>query len=204
MPTSTRAAAALALLLGAACAPAAPPPSAAPPAEPHAAEARPRANDADVRFMHGMIAHHAQALEMTALVPGRATRADLGLLAERIEVSQRDEIALMRRWLRARGQDTAAAHGHHHHAHGAGMLSPEEMARLGRATGADFDRLFLELMIRHHEGAVEMVRELFASPGAGQDTEIYQIAADVESDQLVEIARMRRMLQDPAAGAAPR
>jgi uncharacterized protein (DUF305 family) len=203
MPISTRAAAALALLLAAACVPAAPPAAALPP-EPRAAEEQPRAHPADVRFMHGMIAHHAQALEMTALVPGRATRADLGLLAERIEVSQRDEIAMMQRWMRARGQDTAAVHGHHHHAHGAGMLSPEEMAGLGRATGADFDRLFLELMIRHHEGAVEMVRELFASPGAGQDPEIYQIAADVESDQLVEIARMRRMLQDPAAGAAPR
>ena len=192
---ATRAAAAFALVLAASCVPAAPP-AAAPPPEP-AAEARPRASDADARFMHDMIAHHAQALEMTALVTERATRPDVRLMAERIEVSQRDEIALMRRWLRARGQDTAAIHGHAHHAHGPGMLTPEEMARLAGASGPEFDRLFLELMIRHHEGAVEMVRELFATPGAGQDTEVYLLAADVEADQLVEIARMRSMLQGP-------
>ncbi len=194
----------LAAILAAACAPAALPPAGAPPPEPRAAEERPRAHAGDVRFMHGMIAHHAQALAMTALVPERAARPDLRLMAERIEVSQRDEIAMMRRWLRARGADTAAVHGHPHHAHGPGMLSPEEMARLARATGPEFDRLFLELMIRHHEGAVQMVRELFSTPGAGQDTDVYQIAAEVESDQLAEIARMRRMLQDPPAGAAPR
>ena len=141
---------------------------------------------------------------MTELVPGRASRPDLHLLAERIEVSQRDEIAMMRRWLRARGQDTTALHDHAHHGHGPGMLSPEEMARLARATGPEFDRLFLELMIRHHEGALQMVRELFATPGAGQDSEVYAIASDVEADQLAEIARMQRMLQALSAGAAPR
>jgi uncharacterized protein (DUF305 family) len=198
-----RTAAALAFLLAASCAPAAPPP-AVPVPEPRPAEARPRANEGDVRFMQDMIGHHAQALAMTELVPGRAARADLHLMAERIEVSQRDEIALMRRWLRAHGADTAAVDGHAHHAHGPGMLSPEEMARLAGAAGSEFDRLFLELMIRHHEGAVQMVRDLFATPGAGQDSDVYQIAAEVEADQLAEIARMRRMLQDPPPGAAPR
>lgn len=197
-------AASLAFLLAAACAPAPPPAAGAPAPEAPVLQERPRANEGDVRFMQEMIAHHAQALAMTALVSERATRPDVRLLAERMEVSQRDEIAMMRRWLRAHGADTAAVHGHAHHAHGPGMLSPEEMARLAGAAGPEFDRLFMELMIRHHEGAVQMVRDLFATPGAGQESDVYQIAAEVEADQLAEIARMRRMLQDPSAGAAPR
>jgi uncharacterized protein (DUF305 family) len=170
---------------------------------------RVRRNEADARFLRDMIGHHAQALEMTELVPGRAARADLRLLAERIAVSQKDEIATMERWLRSRGEPVPSADAHQH-AHGAGdhagmpgMATPEEMARLAASTGAEFDRLFLELMIRHHEGALTMVAELFAAPGGGQDPEIFQLASDVDADQRAEIARMRR-LQNGSAPAAPR
>jgi uncharacterized protein (DUF305 family) len=158
----------------------------------------------DVRFIRGMLAHHAQALEMTALVPARTTRQDIRLLAERIDVSQRDEIAVMERWLRARGEavPAAGAHAHHggDHPRMPGMLTSEEMARLAAATGAEFERLFLELMIRHHEGALVMVAELFASPGGGQESEMFQIASDVDADQRAEIARMQRMLAGPLPG----
>jgi uncharacterized protein (DUF305 family) len=172
---------------------------------------RPRANPADVRFMRDMIAHHAQALEMAELVPGRAGRAELRLLAERIAVSQRDEIAAMERWLRSRGEEVPAGGAHHHHgaaggdhAGMAGMATPEEMARLAASRGAEFDRLFLELMIRHHEGALTMVAALFASSGGGQEAEIFQLASDVEADQRAEIARMRRLQNGPAPAAPQR
>ncbi len=185
---------------GAASAPA--PPAEGPSAAP-AATMAPIARDTspDVRFIRGMLAHHAQALEMTALVPGRTTRQNIHLLAERIDVSQRDEIVLMERWLRARGEPVQATGTDHAH-HGAdhpmpGMLTPDEMARLAAATGAEFERLFLELMIRHHEGALVMVAELFATPGGGQQSEIFQIASDVDADQRAEIARMQRMLAGP-------
>jgi len=157
---------------------------------------------ADVSFMQGMIPHHQQALEMTALVPSRSAREDVRLLALRIELSQHDEILLMQNWLRDRdeevpGSDPHAGHAGHGAAHAElmpGMLTPEDMQRLASATGAEFDRLFLEAMIRHHEGAIVMVQELFASPGAARGSEIFQFAADVEADQGIEIARMRSML----------
>jgi uncharacterized protein (DUF305 family) len=183
-----------------------------------AAQTLPR-NDADVRFIHGMIGHHAQALEMTALVPARSARDDVRLMAERIDVSQRSEIARMQQWLRARGVAVPAADAHHAHAgaggahaqHGAGghaampgMATPEEMARLAQASGAAFDQLFLELMIRHHEGALVMVDQLFGSRGGGQDSEIYSIASEVDADQRMEIDRMRAMQQGPLGGARPR
>ncbi|CAN5890946.1 DUF305 domain-containing protein [soil metagenome] len=162
---------------------------------------QPRHTEADVRFMHDMLAHHAQALEMTSLVTARTRSEDIRLLAQRIEASQEDEMALMRRWLEARGEEVPSAdahHGHHgaggHHRQMPGMLTPEELARLAAATGAEFDRLFLEFMIRHHEGALVMVANLFSSEGAGQDGEIFQFASHVAADQRIEIARMRRML----------
>jgi uncharacterized protein (DUF305 family) len=165
------------------------------PSSPQPAAA-PGFTEADVRFMQGMIGHHAQALEMTALLKTRTTRDDMKLLALRIEVSQRDEIKQMQQWLRDRGQ--SAPDEHAHHAHDAklmpGMLTPDEMARLTAATGPEFDRLFLELMIRHHQGALVMVRELLAQPGAAQNSEIFAFASDVESDQSMEINRMRAML----------
>jgi uncharacterized protein (DUF305 family) len=151
---------------------------------------------ADVRFMQGMIGHHAQALEMVALVPARTSREDMRLLARRIDVSQADEINLMRRWLEVRGQEIPSEHAHH--APGAtlmpGMLTAEEMSRLAEAKGSDFDRLFLEGMIKHHAGALTMVRDLLSVPGAGQEVEVFSFASDVDADQRMEIDRMGAML----------
>jgi uncharacterized protein (DUF305 family) len=151
---------------------------------------------ADVRFMQGMMRHHAQALQMTSLVASRTTREDLRLLAKRIDVSQADEIKMMREWLGARGVPVPGEHGAHGAAADAmpGMLTAEEMSALENAQGAAFDRLFLELMIKHHEGAVAMVAELFASPGAGQESDIFAFASDVTADQQMEIARMKGMI----------
>jgi len=158
---------------------------------------------ADVRFMQGMIGHHAQAVDMTALLPSRTASEDMKKLALRIEVSQSDEIAMMKHWLEARGQEVPGPHVMH--GHGAalmpGMLTADEMTRLADATGVEFDRLFLEGMIKHHGGALTMVQELFAAPGAGQESEIFAFASDVDADQRMEIERMQAML---AARAAPR
>lgn len=152
---------------------------------------------ADVRFMQGMLGHHAQALEMTALLPSRTTRDDLRALARRIEASQSDEMAMMREWLAERGEAQPDAHAHH--GHGTlmpGMLTPDEMQRLREAQGAAFERLFLDGMIRHHEGALTMVRDLLATPGAGQEPELFAFASDVEADQAMEIRRMRALVKE--------
>ena len=154
--------------------------------------------NADVQFMQHMIEHHGQALTMTALVPERAASEIVRLMAQRIEVSQRDEIARMRRWLVERGEVVPATDGAHQH-HGVGdsavrmpgMLAADELQRLSASTGGDFDRLFLEYMIRHHEGALVMVAELFATPGAGQELDIFRFASDVDADQRAEIRRMK-------------
>ena len=157
-----------------------------------------RHTPADVRFMQGMIGHHAQALEMCALLPSRTSREDMRLLARRIEISQADEIRMMQEWLRDRGADVPPEHAHH--AHDAvlmpGMLTKEEMRRLADAKGAEFDRLFLELMIKHHAGALTMVHDLFSQPGAGQESEIFAFASDVDADQRMEIDRMGAMLKE--------
>jgi uncharacterized protein (DUF305 family) len=154
--------------------------------------------DADARFMTGMIGHHAQAVEMVALIADRTASDAMRLLGKRIEVSQTDEMQMMREWLTTRGLPEPDPHAHH--MHGAtlmpGMLTPEEMERLAAAKGAAFDRLFLEGMIKHHRGALTMVEELFASPGGGQDSEIYSFASDVDADQRMEIDRMGAMLQE--------
>jgi uncharacterized protein (DUF305 family) len=150
---------------------------------------------ADVKFMQGMIGHHAQAVEMVALLKQNTAWDDMRKLGLRIEVSQEDEIKMMQTWLRSRGQ--ALPDPHAHHMGGAlmpGMLTMEEMARLGAAKGPEFDRLFLEGMIKHHGGAITMVEELFATPGAGQDGDIYAFASDVVADQQMEIDRMGAML----------
>lgn len=151
---------------------------------------------ADVTFMQGMIGHHSQAIEMTDLLRTRTEREDMKMLGMRIDVSQADEITMMHQWLAARGQPLPDPHAHH--MHGAtlmpGMLTQEEMARLAAAKGAEFDRLFLEGMIKHHEGALTMVRELFSIAGAGQESDIFAFASDVDADQRMEIDRMRSML----------
>jgi uncharacterized protein (DUF305 family) len=152
---------------------------------------------ADVTFMQGMIGHHAQAIEMVELLKTRTNSDEMRKLAERIEVSQTDEMKMMREWLEARGAERPADHAHH--APGGrmpGMLAPEEMAKLAAAKGPEFDELFLKYMIRHHEGAIIMVRDLFATPGAGQESEIYTFASDVVADQRMEIARMAAMLKE--------
>ena len=152
--------------------------------------------DADVRFMQGMIGHHAQALDMTALVPTRSRRDDMRLLSLRIELSQEDEINMMEGWLDDRGEAVPGVHDHHEP--GAtlmpGMLTAAEMSRLGEATGAAFDRLFLESMISHHEGALIMVDDLYSIAGAGQESIISAFTADVVADQRAEMDRMSGML----------
>jgi uncharacterized protein (DUF305 family) len=153
---------------------------------------------ADIKFMQGMIGHHSQAVEMTSLLKTRTASDDMRKLALRIEVSQLDEINMMQRWLQDRGQPAPNAQAMH--MHGAtlmpGMLTPEEMAQLEAAKGAEFDRLFLEGMIKHHGGAITMVQALFATPGAAQESEVFAFASDVDADQRMEIDRMGAMLRE--------
>lgn len=153
---------------------------------------------ADVKFMQGMIGHHAQAVEMVALIRSRTSREDMRLLGQRIDVSQQDEIKMMQRWLEVRGREIPSPHAMH--MHGAtlmpGMLTAEEMERLAAAKGDAFVRLFLEGMIKHHAGALTMVEELFATPGAGQESEMFAFASDVDADQRMEIDRMSGMLKE--------
>jgi len=142
--------------------------------------------------MQGMISHHAQAVAMTDLVDSRSASAAVRKLAERIQVSQTDEITLMERWLSTRGEEIPAPHAHH--ATGGmlmpGMLTPDEMARLSAAKGRAFDRLFLEGMIKHHEGALVMVKDLFATPGAAQESDIFASAST--SDAKAKISEIGR------------
>ncbi len=177
--------------------------------------ARAAASPADIAFVQGMIHHHAQAVEMSALIRSRTQREALHLLGERITVSQRDEIAMMQQWLRDHGApatDSAARppaaphagqHPDQHAGHGApaasdslmpGMLSPAEMQALADASGNSFDRRFLEGMIKHHQGALTMVRALLAQPGAARQPQLYEFASDIDADQRAEIARMRALL----------
>jgi uncharacterized protein (DUF305 family) len=156
---------------------------------------------ADVAFMQGMIHHHAQALEMVELLKTRTRRDDMKKLAERIEISQRDEIRMMKGWLADRGAEVPMDHGRGMMMlHGSmmtsmpGMLTPQQMTALERATGSAFDRLFLAGMIQHHEGALTMVDELFKTPGAAQDSALFDFATHVDADQRAEILRMRRLL----------
>jgi uncharacterized protein (DUF305 family) len=157
-----------------------------------------QATAADIAFMQGMIHHHSQALDMTALLFTNSTTPAMKTLAQRIDISQRDELKFMRHWLEVRGAEVPGEHAHH--MPGAplmpGMLTPAEMEGLGAAKGREFDRLFLEGMIKHHGGALSMVQELFATAGAGQEAEIFGFASDVDADQRMEIARMSAMLKE--------
>ncbi|HTM26628.1 MAG TPA: DUF305 domain-containing protein [Vicinamibacterales bacterium] len=164
-----------------------------------------QATPADVKFMQGMIHHHAQALDMVALLMTRTGSDDMKKLADRIRISQADEIGMMQRWLRGRGQGVPDPHAlhmpgmimpgmDHEGPMMPGMLTPEEMAHLATLKGPDFDRAFLEGMIKHHGGALTMVQELFATRGAGQESMIFAFASDVDADQRMEIDRMSAML----------
>jgi uncharacterized protein (DUF305 family) len=157
-----------------------------------------------------MIPHHHQALQMAALAPDRTNNVELLDVAARIEVSQADEIAFMQQWLSDRGEDVPepTAHDAMHTTHTmAGMASPEQMAELASASSTEFDRLFLQLMIRHHDGAVKMVEELLEQPGAAYDPILFEFTSDITNDQTVEIERMNRLLvtlsDDPRSSLAP-
>ena len=162
---------------------------------------------ADVAFMQGMIHHHAQAIEMVALMAGRTKTPAITSLGERITVSQKDEIAMMQQWLREHGEPAPNPQASMHAGMAMdmpmgddarmmpGMLTPAQMAQLAKARGAAFDRLFLSGMIQHHAGALTMVKQLFATNGAAQNTAVFRFASDVDADQRAEITRMRALLK---------
>lgn len=167
----------------------------------------------DVEFMRGMIMHHGQAIEMTALIEARTQNKTIRLLGARISQSQSDEISFMKRWLEARNQPVSAAEtgemkmdemsgtemsSHHQRRQHLmpGMLTNKQMDALKKSSGAEFDRLFLSGMIQHHGGALMMVKELFDTPGAGQDAELFNFATDVDNSQRAEIKIMQTMLDE--------
>lgn len=158
---------------------------------------------ADVHFMAGMIGHHAQAIAMAKWAPTHGAGPAVRVLCERIVVAQTDEIAMAQRWLREHGEYVPPADPRGHIMPGMdqpmlmpGMLTPPQMAQLDSARGAQFDRLFLTFMIQHHQGAITMVQQLLAVPGAAQDGPIFRFASDVNADQTTEINRMTLMLDD--------
>ena len=161
-------------------------------------------SQADIDFMSGMIPHHAQAVLIAGWAASHGARPDVRTLCERMVVGQRDEIAYMRNWLRDRSQPVPAADATHHRMkmngmeHDMlmpGMLSPAELAQLDKARNAEWDRLFITFMIRHLEGALKMVDDLFESYGALQDDDMYKFASDLYADQTIEIERMHKMLE---------
>ncbi|MEO0418289.1 MAG: DUF305 domain-containing protein [Pseudomonadota bacterium] len=184
---------------------------------------------ADVMFMQGMIGHHAQAVEMAKLIKDRTNREEIVSIGGRIESSQADEIEFMNGWLADRGEKTVMVgmmdqsmmdhssmdhskmdHSKHamiDHSTMAGMATPEQMAELATLKGVEFDRMFLTLMIRHHEGAIEMVDDLLGEPGTASDPVLFQFVGDIENDQEAEIDKMNALLgelsPDPRAGLAP-
>jgi uncharacterized protein (DUF305 family) len=163
----------------------------------------PKRSQADVEFMQGMIMHHSQAVEMTALIPSHTENKDLRSLGARISSSQSDEIKFMQRWLIARGEPVSMAmpgmhdmdKSGHPMALMPGMLTPEQMEALRKAKGAEFDHLFLVGMIQHHNGALTMVKDLFDTAGAGQDADLFNFATDADNTQRAEIKIMQTMLE---------
>lgn len=169
-------------------------------------------SEADVSFMQGMIMHHSQAVVMTAMMPSRTHNKDLRELGERISISQTDEIKYMKQWLTDRGEPVSLAHSQMGQMAGMkgmdhmnemnmdsmplmpGMLTPQQMKALTKATGPSFDYLFLTGMIQHHTGALVMVQDLFNTPGAGQDNVLFDFATDVDNTQRAEIRIMQGML----------
>lgn len=174
-------------------------PSTPPPSETNPAPAA-GYTEADVRFLQGMIPHHAQAMVMADLVPGRTENEEIHRLARRIEISQRDEIARMSRWLEARDEALPDPEAHVHGPLMPGMLTEAQMASLAAAAGPEFDRLFLELMIEHHRGALVMVEDLHSTGAGGAEPEIYLLATHIDADQRAEIARMLGMLETMEPG----
>jgi uncharacterized protein (DUF305 family) len=154
----------------------------------------------DVAFMTGMIHHHAQAVLMAGWAASHGASPAVRTLCDRIVVAQQDEILLMQNWLRDRHEAIPDGDASHdtipgmEHMMMPGMLSAEQLLRLNRAHGPEFDRLFLTLMIRHHQGALTMVDKLFASHGGGEETVTFRLASDIYADQNTEIGRMQRML----------
>ena len=176
-----------------------------------ASAAQRRPSEADIKFMQGMIMHHAQAVEMTELLRTRSQNTEIQALGKRISISQTDEMRFMKQWLTDRGlplsgngsMDMAGMDmaGMDHMDMGPmpmmpGMLTPEQMKALAAAAGPAFDHLFLTGMIQHHTGALTMVKGLFASPGAGQDPQLFDFASDVDNTQQAEIDIMRHMLKE--------
>ncbi len=173
-------------------------------------ESRTHFTQADVEFMDGMIAHHAQALIMSDLAPKNGASPEIQILASRIINAQNDEIALMQRWLRLRDQPVpevhvdglklmihgGGEHSHMDHTKMAGMLSPEQMLELSEAKGKEFDKLYLKYMIQHHSGAITMVDKLVNTDGAVQDEDAFRLSADIRVDQVTEINRMKLMLAE--------
>jgi uncharacterized protein (DUF305 family) len=169
-----------------------------------------RYDTADVQFMQGMIAHHAQALAMVALIPTHTRRPELQMIGERIKISQTDEIALMQRWLTDHhdvvptvdadnvahmpGADMPGMHMSGGMMMMPGMLTPEQMKQLADAKDTQFDTLFLVGMIHHHEGALAMVKSLLGTAGAAQGPDVFTFAADADADQRAEIKRMQGVL----------
>jgi uncharacterized protein (DUF305 family) len=179
---------------------------------PETASAAPRKpSEADIQFMQGMIMHHSQAVEMTELLRTRSKDKEVQALGKRISISQTDEMAYMKQWLTDRGEPISAhgsmdmagmdMAGMDHMDMGSmpmmpGMLTPAQMKALAAATGPEFDHLFLTGMIQHHTGALTMVKDLFKSPGAGQDPQLFDFASDVDNTQQAEIDIMRHMLKE--------
>lgn len=164
----------------------------------------PPTSAADIQFMQHMIMHHAQAVEMTALIDSHTENKNLRSLGARISRSQADEIKFMKRWLAARGEPTSMPMHNMHNMPGMdmsnhemlmpGMLTAKQMDALRNAKGAEFDRLFLTGMIQHHNGALDMVKDLFDTAGAGQDAELFNFVTDVDTGQRAEIKIMQTML----------
>jgi uncharacterized protein (DUF305 family) len=163
----------------------------------------PKRSQADVEFMQGMIMHHSQAVDMTALIPSHTENKDLRSLGARISSSQSDEIKFMQRWLIARGEQVSMAmpgmpdmdKSGQPMALMPGMLTPAQMEALRKAKGAEFDHLFLIGMIQHHNGALTMVKDLFDTAGAGQDADLFNFATDADNTQRAEIKIMQTMLE---------
>jgi len=190
-----------AVVIALACAP-----NPAPAQTPASAAAKPAPKNytaADVHFMAGMIGHHAQAIQMAGWAPSHGASPSVRVLCERIVVAQTDEIAMAQRWLREHGEYVPPADPRGHIMQGMdqpmlmpGMLTPEQMTQLDSARGPEFDRRFLTFMIQHHQGAITMVQQLLAVPGAAQDGPIFRFSSDVNADQTTEINRMKLMLDN--------